>query len=291
MNELILPGQVTETSLELPQTLSLEEWRGVGGVLGRIGKAVQWWIGDWLRYGEHKYGETYAREAELTGYDKQYLKQMKWVSQKIETVDRSTVLSWRHHCEIAALPKAEHRTLLAEAEKEAWSVSRLRAAVKLHNAGPALAIPPGRFRVLYADPPWDYANTGFAQSAASQYPTMPLDAIQELPVGDLSTDDGVIFLWATAPLLPEADLYRIVRAIANCEDDRYPRSEGYRGAAMVTDFLRDAVDGVPWLRLVVKYKLDNGRGMDVSEQKLEVTVEDMEFEDRDGRFDDQLRFQ
>lgn len=204
VNDLTLPGQITETGLELPQTLSIEEWGAVGAALGRIGKAVQWWIGDWLRYGKHKYGETHVQEASLIGYDRQYLKQMQWVSQSVEMVDRSTILSWRHHYEIAALPKAAQRELLAAAEREGWSVSGLRAAVKLHKAGPASAIPLGKFHVLYVDPPWDYANTGFAQSAAGQYPTMTLDAIRGLPVRELSIDDGVIFLWATAPLLPEA---------------------------------------------------------------------------------------
>ena len=88
-----------------------------------------------------------------------------------------------------------------------------------------------------------------------------------------------------------ADLYRIVRAIANCEDNRYPPTEGYRGAAMMSDFLRHTVCGVPWLQLMRRYKLDNGRGMDVSEQKLNVVIEDMGFEDRSGTRDEQLKFQ
>jgi N6-adenosine-specific RNA methylase IME4 len=65
-------------------------------------------------------------------------------------------------------------------------------------------LPPGKFNLIYADPPWQYDNPGFNQSAANHYPTMDIDDICTLPVGNLSADDAVLFLWATSPLLPEA---------------------------------------------------------------------------------------
>ncbi len=64
--------------------------------------------------------------------------------------------------------------------------------------------PAGKYAVIYADPPWQYDNTGFNESAESQYPTMPIDDICALPIGELATDSTVLFLWATNPLLPEA---------------------------------------------------------------------------------------
>ncbi len=38
----------------------------------------------------------------------------------------------------------------------------------------------------------------------TQYPTMPLDELCELPVSNLASDTSVLFLWATNPLLPDA---------------------------------------------------------------------------------------
>ena len=32
------------------------EWEQCGAVLRQIDGAVQWWLGDWLNYGEHAYG-------------------------------------------------------------------------------------------------------------------------------------------------------------------------------------------------------------------------------------------
>lgn len=64
--------------------------------------------------------------------------------------------------------------------------------------------PQGKYRVLYADPPWKYNNSGFTTSAENQYPTMPTDEICNLPIKDLVDENAVLFLWATSPLLEDA---------------------------------------------------------------------------------------
>lgn len=84
-------------------------------------------------------------------------------------------------------------------------------------------LPAGKFRVVYADPPWKYGDerTGSAtaiggddsrsdSSAADKYPTMPTDKICEFTdetgrhVSDLAAHDAVLFMWATFPLLEDA---------------------------------------------------------------------------------------
>lgn len=71
-------------------------------------------------------------------------------------------------------------------------------------------LPPGKFAVIYADPPWQYSNTGFDESAQSQYSTMSDEKIINLKdsadraIQDLAADQTVLFLWATNPLIPEA---------------------------------------------------------------------------------------
>ena len=73
-----------------------------------------------------------------------------------------------------------------------------------------LPFPVGTFSVIYADPPWSYDNSGFMQSAASQYPTMSTQEIADLPVAELCTPDSVLFLWATSPLLDQA--FAVIKA-------------------------------------------------------------------------------
>ena len=70
----------------------------------------------------------------------------------------------------------------------------------------AASLPEGKFSVILADPPWQYSNSGFSESAESQYPTMPTDEICKMAdmVRESSTPETALFLWATNPLLPDA---------------------------------------------------------------------------------------
>jgi ParB/RepB/Spo0J family partition protein len=70
--------------------------------------------------------------------------------------------------------------------------------------------PRGKYRVIYADPPWRYSNSGFAMSAENQYPTMETEEICKLPVEELALDNSVLFLWATAPMLE--DVFKVIKA-------------------------------------------------------------------------------
>ncbi|WP_395019814.1 MT-A70 family methyltransferase [Dongia sp.] len=65
-----------------------------------------------------------------------------------------------------------------------------------------------KYQVIYADPPWEYRQSGSATSsrgmAKQHYPTMTTEAICRLPVAQLKTDDAVCFMWATFPNIAEA---------------------------------------------------------------------------------------
>lgn len=64
-------------------------------------------------------------------------------------------------------------------------------------------LPDGEYSVLLADPPWDY---DFAETTnrdlANQYATMSVPDLKGLDIP--AADDSVLYLWATAPKLPEA---------------------------------------------------------------------------------------
>jgi N6-adenosine-specific RNA methylase IME4 len=76
----------------------------------------------------------------------------------------------------------------------------------------AAQVPSGKYRVIYADPPWEYGNAGLTEygHAKSHYPTMPLDDLCAMPVQEWAEDDAVLFLWATSPMLENA--FQVIRA-------------------------------------------------------------------------------
>lgn len=70
-----------------------------------------------------------------------------------------------------------------------------------------------KYSVIYADPPWTYqtySEKGKGRSAERHYPTMSIDEIAKLPVGDLAAKDCALFLWVTFPCLPQA--FRVLEA-------------------------------------------------------------------------------
>jgi N6-adenosine-specific RNA methylase IME4 len=59
----------------------------------------------------------------------------------------------------------------------------------------------GRYRVIYADPPWKFSS-GPSRNPRNHYPTMSLKDIAALPVNQLAHPDGCrLFMWTTMPLL------------------------------------------------------------------------------------------
>lgn len=60
---------------------------------------------------------------------------------------------------------------------------------------------PGKYRVIYADPPWKFSS-GPSRNPSNHYRTMPLQEIAALPVKELAHPEGCrLFMWTTMPLL------------------------------------------------------------------------------------------
>jgi len=67
-------------------------------------------------------------------------------------------------------------------------------------------LPKKTYRVLYADPPWQYRD-GLPPDyggARFHYPSMSIDDLCALEVRAMAQENAVLFLWVTAPILPEA---------------------------------------------------------------------------------------
>lgn len=68
---------------------------------------------------------------------------------------------------------------------------------------------PGKYPIIYADPPWEYNFAQFADVAISQYESLSVEKILSYEIeGTLLIDyfdkDAVLFLWATNPKLIES---------------------------------------------------------------------------------------
>jgi len=109
---------------------SFEQWEECGKFIKKCEGAVHFWIGDWLNYGEKKWGKMYAQAIDQTGYDYQTLANDKWLSKNIDISDRSENLGVRHAQQIASLPEEEKKFWAEEIKKEAIPVRELKERIR-----------------------------------------------------------------------------------------------------------------------------------------------------------------
>mgnify|MGYP001243254007 CR=1 FL=1 len=83
-----------------------------------------------------------------------------------------------------------------------------RTAREIALAGRIEALPGRRYGVIVADPEWRFEpysrETGMDRAPDNHYPTSPTEEIAARDVASIAAADCVLFLWATAPMLPDA---------------------------------------------------------------------------------------
>jgi N6-adenosine-specific RNA methylase IME4 len=101
----------------------------------------------------------------------------------------------------------EQKAEVAEGKSSIKKVyTKIQKAERLEK-NKAAEWPKGKYRVIYADPPWQYGDErsgGNHGGAVDHYNTMSINELKNMPLASLAEDNAVLFLWGTAPLLPEA---------------------------------------------------------------------------------------
>lgn len=154
MTDLVpIPGSVTETELRLDENLPFDRWVEIGETLGSMSRACAWWIGDWLNYGEDRYGETYAQGMEATGLAYQTLANYAWVARKIPPHLRRRELSWTHHLQVASGEISDElvEEYLDNAVAGGWSSSELREEIVKDGYGKSARPPRARWEETFCE--------------------------------------------------------------------------------------------------------------------------------------------
>ncbi len=134
------------------------------------------------------------------------------------SIHAGEALSELQHAEQCKIVRQEQKQIVAKAKEIRTDKQRVRHAARLIKME-AVARSGGetapdkvllKYPVIYADPPWKFGVrsevTGREKSAENHYPTMDTDDICTLfeKIGNPVSNDAVLFLWATNPMLPQA---------------------------------------------------------------------------------------
>jgi len=233
MNELQLQTGAYRTTYKGTEVLrqsTKEEWNNYGTILKCVDEAKQWAIGDWLIDGKTHYGDNVYKEAEkLLGLENGTLRNLKQIADTFELSFRNDNLTHTHHVQVASLKtietvkdkklkqgrmqwskesdKVKMKDLLELADDNELSVRDFKEQVDKYKQDKerefALHNSPEMFDVFYADPPWQYENSGFEMSAEKHYDTMNINDLCQMSISSIAADNAVCFMWVTNPLLED----------------------------------------------------------------------------------------
>lgn len=152
--------EATKTGLILAKDLTFEEWSAIGASFGSALQTAAWCIGDWLVYGEMKWGkqlglngggfedlpsnkismDSYNVAIRSTGMDLSTLKSYASICRSIPRAEREEKLTFGHHASLASLKKEKRLEWLevVTSQPSVPSVKRLRLSMRIAEEKPRI---------------------------------------------------------------------------------------------------------------------------------------------------------
>ena len=126
--------------------------------------------------------------------------------------ERRTVNRWLKDIGESLEIKERYPVKYKEMTKGLKTLQQVKREIIKENVKDQPELPTDKYRVIYADPPWNYGNSGLDDygHAERHYPTMSIEELCNLDVPGIVEDDSVLFIWTTSPLLE--DSFRVIRA-------------------------------------------------------------------------------
>lgn len=128
--KLIANLEINECSLIIPPNMTIEDWETVGLRLGELNKRMQWWIGDWLNFGEAQYGEKYSQAMDATELDYGSLRNIASVARKFPPKYRNPNVTFSHHAVLTTLELDDAKNVLKKIEEHGLTVKETREILK-----------------------------------------------------------------------------------------------------------------------------------------------------------------
>jgi hypothetical protein len=123
-------GALTPRALDLPIEIEWDSYYALGSFLGELKSRGNFYLGDWLIFGESTFGERFAQAGEATGLSEQTLLRVMTICRNVPPSRRNVHLSWSVHACVAGLGAREQKTWLKRAEEHGWGYSELRKAMQ-----------------------------------------------------------------------------------------------------------------------------------------------------------------
>lgn len=203
---------LSATGVEVKGRPSFDDYVGALAFAEGAHKASGWWLADLLRYGGTRgdWADRLSQAEHSTGLREKTLKNVRAIGAIEKTIRREDV-EFSLHGEVASLPPEEQINWLRRAADEGWSQRELRVEIRAAKRSAIIegqAVLKGMYRVILADPPWIYSDSGPTKDGSlgkveRHYKGMTMDDLAKLPVKAHAMEDSILFCWVTATMLYE----------------------------------------------------------------------------------------
>lgn len=115
---------------------------------------------------------------------------------------------------LASIPDKQFEDLLNEfiEDKKPLTKTAVLRTIAKDKTTDDVVMPEGTYRIVYADPPWQYSDRKeYAPQGAAEnhYPTMTIHELCNMQLPKIE-DNAVLFFWVTSPLLEDA--FKVINA-------------------------------------------------------------------------------
>ncbi len=121
---------ITSTGIQFNEELDFDEWDNLGQKLAPLGKSIGFIIGDWINYGESRWGSRYEEALKRTGMAYTTLAHYAYVSRRVQFCFRKQNLDYTIHATVAKIKDPEEQQhWLSMAEKHQLGKRRLQKSI------------------------------------------------------------------------------------------------------------------------------------------------------------------
>lgn len=193
---------------------TIKQWQAALEFASAAHEGSPYWVGDLVAYAEGRedWRQKLDQAISVTRLARHTLHNLGYVSRRVDEDARQLSPSLGHSAEVAPMPPARQRKWLEKARTEGWTVRELRSEIRASQRRKIIegqATLEGMYRILYADPSWQYRQSGSTadgslRKAAERYHTMTVEEMMKLPVAAHAHKRATLFMWATVPMLLES---------------------------------------------------------------------------------------
>jgi N6-adenosine-specific RNA methylase IME4 len=114
-----------------------------------------------------------------------------------------------HYVQDAKRIQEKRPELISKIKSGEITITQAKREIVRDEVKRELQLPSDKYRIIYADPPWNYSDKLSADlsnhygGAEKHYPCMTIEQLCAMDVKSIADDDAVLFLWVTSPLLEE----------------------------------------------------------------------------------------